>query len=231
MKNIRVFLAVNVDVATLRRVSGAQRELRSRFAEAGWDITWLAPPNLNVILQYLGEIGDALPVPLRDAFRPVAERNPPIPLSVRGVRITDEGEDRKVIVAPVIDLAGALSGLYGDLAEPLEELGFRARQGELEPRLVLGRVRGEGEGGAEDGLGDFTDRDFGRCEARDLILYQSDGARAGEEYLRLWHLPLIGEPERAAPEIERSSEKVDSGGEESETGQPEDPSGEETSSA
>lgn len=86
MTTIRAFLSVNLGIEVLRAISVAQREARQRCAAAGWDIAWVPPPNVHVLLRYLGEISVALPHPLVTALRPHVEPLSPFPLRARGLR-------------------------------------------------------------------------------------------------------------------------------------------------
>ncbi len=221
MKGNRVFLAVNLSVDVLRAVGETQRDLRLKCMEAGWEINWIAPSQLYVLLRYLGEINGVLAEPMEASLRSRVEPGPPIPLRAKGVRpIELPSKDREIIVG-VDDPAGALSALNDTLDEPLVEMGFRPRAPESEspPRLVVARVGSTtGDVPLEELLEPMRDVDFGLCTARDLFLYENGSVPLGEEYLRLWRIAFQGAPiplEQEPPVAELPQEDESSREEES----------------
>lgn len=198
MTGIRVFLAVNLSIDVLRRVSEAQRELRSKCVEAGWEITWVAPTHLHLSLRFLGEIGSVLVPPMQDALKPVVEPGPPIPLGVTGFRLVEHESKEREIVLDVWDSVGALAALRKTLAAPLEELGFKPEgEGPGSPvPLVVARIGSpDGDVPLAELLESARNIDFGICEAKNLVLYSAESVRAGQEYPRQWRIQFSGDAE------------------------------------
>jgi len=200
---IRAFLAVNLNVSVLRRVNDVQRALRDRCAEDGWDIKWVAPPNLHVVVRYLGEVGEALPDPLAEAVTPHIRRLPPFPLRAHGVRI-DEGGKGPRVVAGIEDSEGGMDALRAALAAPLEEIGFKPLPVEGGVEMVLGRVRQEGETPLGELASAAAEADFGESIVTELAAYRSDLAVPRFEFRDLFRVRLTG---RRVPKVAAASPK------------------------
>lgn len=218
MTIIRAFLSVNLGIEALRAIAVAQREARERCAAAGWDIAWVPPPNVHVILRYLGEISVALPRPLVTAMRAHVEPLPAFPLRARGMRAvaaeaavgteaaragpaTDEAaagteapkppQPARVVV-PIVDETGGLERLQAALATPLQELGFKP----LEPRpiteVVVARVVAAGSAPLEELLAPAAELDFGSSLVSEVFLYKSTAHAPKGEFVRLGYVSLLG---------------------------------------
>lgn len=200
---IRAFVAVNLSVPVLRRISEVQRALRERAAADGWDVKWIAPPNLHVQLRYLGEINSALPAVLEEVLGRKVEGLPPFPLRARGLRtLSAEGlQDR--LVVDLEDPEGGLARLDAAVSEQLEEVGFRSNPGGAAPHVVVARVRSPGATPLVALASEAAAADFGESLVAEVVAYRSDVAASGDEFRDLFRTRLGGE--RRPPATTRSS--------------------------
>jgi 2'-5' RNA ligase len=192
---IRAFLSVNLGIEVLRAITAAQREARARCAAAGWNLTWVPPPNVHVVLRYLGEISSALSRPVLTALRPHVEPLAPFSLKAVGLRPiaaeADPGHAARIVVS-VVDETGALARLQTSISTPLEELGFRPQApGDLS-EIVVARVTAAGGAPLEELIGTAAGLDFGSSLVAELLLYQSSAHAPKGEYARLGYVPLLG---------------------------------------
>jgi len=199
VRAIRTFFAVNLSVEVVRAITSAQRTARQRCAEAGWEIKWLAPPNLHLIMRYLGDVSQAIAPPIKEELSEVVSAFPPILLHSCGVRLIDEpgGEESpRALVVNVTDETGGLQRLHSALNDPLKELGFKPSEAALECHVVVARASKAGSQPIEELLADLREQDFGVCFARELVFYRSDVCAPKGEYARLWHISFEGQAER-----------------------------------
>ena len=192
MKGIRTFIAVKPGLAVLRQVSEAQRELRARCIAAGWDIRWIAPPGLHVVLRYLGEICPELASPIKDVLLPRVSAFSPFPVRAAGFRCLEAEPGKQTVHVDVHDVSGELARLRAELDVQLDEMGFVRFDPDVGAGLVVGRVKAPGAVPLEDLLAPARDLDFGEGLIRDLVMYRSDRGRPGEELGRLWRIGLRG---------------------------------------
>jgi 2'-5' RNA ligase len=234
---IRSFMAVNPNLGVLRRVSEVQRALRGRSRVDGWDVKWIAPPNLHVVVRYLGEVGEALPPSLADALTPQVRPLPPFPLRARGLRMPDgEGRPARVVVG-LEDPEEGLAALCRALQEPLDRIGFKLEAPPPAPELVVGRVRTPGQTPLLVLASDAAEADFGESLVTELLAYRSDVVVPGSEFDCLLRIRLSGRrPQRAGsresaeapaaeppvPEAVDGFEEPRTGGEPPSPGEPEE---------
>lgn len=209
----------------LREISSAQRIVAPKCVEAGWDVTWIAPPNQQLLLRYLGEISRALPHTIRESLRTSIEGFAPIILDARGMGIHDvsvDGVTQRRVVVNITDTNGDVAKLRALLAQPLEDLGFQPQTSEFDLHVVVGKVSGDGSQALETLLEEMLEKDFGNSSVQELILYRSDAHAIKGEFLRLWHLPFLRstgdlsasrglEDEERSSDDQRSSDEEDKG--------------------
>lgn len=206
MKTIRSFLAVDLDLETVRAIAAEQRVLKERCAAAGATVRWVPPPNMHVTIRFLGQVTEPMVQALKDALEPVARRHGQFETQARGLGAFPDAERAKVLWVGV-ESDGRLEQLYRDVSSCLDEAGFRGEQRPFRSHLTIGRVK---QLGAPDGiaacLADGAEQEFGGSTVRDLICYRSDLQPRGADYHVLWRLPLtVRRPrdpnnEKATPE-------------------------------
>ena len=189
---------MNLSIPIIREVAATVREQRQRCIDAGWDIKWIAPPNLHIVLRHLGEISLALPEPIRETLIRRLEQSSPIELEARGIKPLSLPSGEQMVTASLGGELERLTELREQVEEEMVGLGFKAEPWPQEAHVIIGRVRKKGEQPLEELLGEVAERDFGRGLSRELVLYRSDVSTPKGEFARLWHLHLGGAPSEEA---------------------------------
>lgn len=200
MSTIRAFVAINLSVATLRRVCAAQRELMEPLSAAEWDVKWIAPPNLHVVLRHLGEVGVALPAALAEVLLARVGPLPAFRLGARSIRPVEAPGGRIDLVVGIEDLDSGFEALGAAVAAPLEEIGFMPLDALPPALLAIGRVRDAGEIPLDELLGAAATADFGESLVDELLVYRSDAGVPGSEFRCLARVGLSGRRGAPAPE-------------------------------
>lgn len=195
METVRAFLAFNLDIAATRRVIDVQRKLRETLtADAGWKISWVAPPNLHVTLKFFGEIDDTLAAPIRDAIEPLVGKRRPLRARARSIGVFPPSGEPRVLWIGVDDRDSEGRGApIADLARQIDErlatLGFAKETRPFHAHLTLGRVKAAPDGWRET-LAGLANADAGQSNVTEVVLYRSDLSRAGAEYHALCRMPF-----------------------------------------
>lgn len=192
----------------LRKVAEAQRSARARCVDDGWDIKWLSPANLHILLRFVGEISVALPPSIKEALEPRVNTLSPIPLQALGMRGVGDEDHGQSIVIDLIDESEGLALLGQALTEGLEELGFKPPElSDAPPMMIVARVKSAGQTPLEELLAEHAQQDFGHSEASELLLYRSDAHSRRGEFRRLWHITLAGPEAGTAAEDQLTGEE------------------------
>jgi len=198
MKTIRSFLAVNLELDTVRAIAEQQRVLRERCDEAGAKVRWIPPPNMHVTIRFLGQVTEPMVQSLKDALETVTRRHGPFDALARGLGAFPDAARAKVLWVGV-EADGYLERLYDDVSSCLDETGFRAEKRPFRSHLTIGRVKQAGSGDAlAECLAAGAEQEFGGSTIRDLICYRSDLQPHGADYRVMWRLPLTGRRPRDA---------------------------------
>jgi 2'-5' RNA ligase len=209
----RLFLAVNLSIASTRRVAEVLERLR-RNAEGGRGpkVSWVPPANLHVTLKFLGW---ARP----EAARAIRARVDAGVAGRRGFEIEAVGTGAfpSVTAATVLwvgvrDASGALAALARDVEQWTSELGFEREKRAYHPHVTLGRVRDPGGADCTDLLASAGAQSFGGSLIREVVLYESVTKSSGSEYSALFRSPLdvpAGRTERQTRDVDVADEVRD----------------------
>ncbi len=188
----RIFLALDIDESTRRRLGSIQ----SQLDDARSRINWVAPRNLHVTLKFLGDVADSLLPELCRAVSAAAGEGESFDFEVRGVRAIppaprNSGRGVRMLWAEVIDPTGRLARLFEQLETALHPLGFARENRSFSPHITLARVRFAGDPSAlRAAAGELADEHFGRLRAEQLTIYTSQLQKGGPIYTPIANPPL-----------------------------------------
>jgi 2'-5' RNA ligase len=201
-KKLRLFLAVNLSLATTRKLGEAVDRLR-RVSEGKLRVAWVAQPNLHVTLKFLGWSNPEVVGAIVDRVREGVKGKKGIDVTARGLGAFPSERHPRVLWAGVKDPSGQLARLAADVEGWMEKLGYEKEQRAFHPHVTIGRVK-EG-GSAEELLAPWKEVEFGPSLIREVVLYESRMKSTGSEYTALARIPLDAPPWRA----ERQSREVE----------------------
>ncbi len=183
---MRTFLAVDIPDALRDQLAGVCEAIDPRDRKA-CKVTWVAPRNLHVTMQFLGEVSDDQAANVCQAAAEVAGRFAPIPLEVpEVVAVPPAGRRLRMFWAQVADPTGRLAELQRRAGEALAELGFAPESREYRPHVTLGRVKfARSPDALRRRLGGLVDEVFDGFEATGVTVYASELTPRGPIYTPL----------------------------------------------
>jgi RNA 2',3'-cyclic 3'-phosphodiesterase len=187
----RLFIAFEIAEDVLDAV---QDELR-RLKQTGADVRWAARDHLHVTLRFLGEVPEESIGAVEEMLVAACARFGRMDLEARGVGTFPAGARPRVVWVGVQgkDEAhrAALHGLRSAVHDGASALGFPTDRDEFRPHLTLGRVKGPAKiRPLVDLVREDRDREFGRFEVGELVLFRSQLSRDGSVYTALRRAPL-----------------------------------------
>jgi RNA 2',3'-cyclic 3'-phosphodiesterase len=177
---MRAFCALNLDVASVRRLHETALALRAHALAP--EARWVPPTKMHVTLKFFGEVDLGLGPALADAIAPLASPEPVIRVRLSRLAGFPEDESARVVVALVDDTAGDVRRTAERVEEATNRLGLEREAREFRPHVTLARLRRPGS--IDPWLGSV------RLPAEpaivtELVLYRSDFSSAGHEYVAL----------------------------------------------
>lgn len=188
MSNHRIFTAVNLSVASLRKMAELQQRLRQEQAPS-LRVRWVPPPNLHVTLKFYGTLCIEQVEAVKDAARRAAALIKPFGLTARGLGVFPDAERPRVLWVGLTEGAETLTELFHRLEATSEELGFPRDTRPFRPHLTLGRIQ-QGNAGVPEWLTAHGEVDCLPSAVEELVVYESQLQRAGAEYLAHARFPL-----------------------------------------
>lgn len=188
METMRAFLALNLEVASIRRVVELGHMLRKRARVP--DASWIAATKLHVTLKFFGAIDVGLTSAITDAVRPLAESE--VAPRVRYEKLTGfpDEENARVLVLAMDDRAGDLARLFVEIERRVDAIGFAREERPYRPHVTLARFK------MPTDIRAFCEAPVspakGEALVTELVLYRSDLSSAGAEYVPLMRLGFGG---------------------------------------
>src|SRR5215831_19404581 len=205
----RLFLAVNLGVATTRKIADAVARMRTVADRRGLRVGWVPPANLHLTLKFLGWSSAEVVEAIRDRTVAAAAGVAPFELAARGAGGFPSDGHARVLWVGVGDPGGVLSSLVGRLEVEMAALGFARESHAFHPHVTVGRVK-DGRG-TDEVLAPFKDVPFGSSQIRELVLYESFTKSSGSEYIAQFRVPL-SRPERQTRMVDGEQESEDPDG-------------------
>jgi 2'-5' RNA ligase len=182
---MRAFCALNLDIASVRRLDEVARTLRALpLAPLA---RWVPPTRMHVTLKFLGDVDIGLAPAIVEALVPIAEsEHAPRVVYARLSGFPNDVRAR-LVVALLNDAEGAVRRLAARVEEAAGKLGFEPEACEYRPHVTLARLPRPTDvtGWLASGV---LPNDL--VTLTELVLYRSDSAADGHEYVALSRLDM-----------------------------------------
>ena len=136
-KTMRCFIALEMPPAVKEHAAGLIKELKS----AGADVKWVAPENLHLTLQFLGEVEPERQPGLEAALARACAGRPVLELAVTGCGAFPGIKKPRVIWLGLAGMIEELAALAEAMQAANQPLGFEPEARAFKAHLTLGRLR------------------------------------------------------------------------------------------
>ena len=149
----------------------------------GARVSPVAPENIHVTLNFLGDVAEEALGDVCRAVAAVAAAAEPFEFTVRGLRCVPPRGAVRIVWADVDDPDCRLGGLQKALAAAMSTLGFRPDRRKYHPHLTVARVRyATSQRALRAAFEAYADEDFGRQTAECVTTYTSELTPSGAIY-------------------------------------------------
>ena len=184
---MRLFLAIRIDEGILRALEGGVGKLRQTRAA----VRWVRPEGIHLTVRFLGETGTDRVGPLVEKMGGICAQLEPFPFSVVGMGSFPGSGRPRVVWAGVEEPSGTLKRLWALTEKAVTGLGWEKEKRGYSPHITLGRVKGPiNLPRMVEVLETMEEQDWGRQEARDLVLFSSRLEAGGAKYEEVRVFPL-----------------------------------------
>ncbi|MEI7835487.1 MAG: RNA 2',3'-cyclic phosphodiesterase, partial [Planctomycetota bacterium] len=172
----RTFIAIDVNDGVRGCLNSRCEKLRLHPGE----ITWVHPKVFHVTLNFLGSIAPSQMSAVQALVAQAAAHAKPFDFQVGGLDAMPIKGRPRVVWANVIEPTGELLALQERLTAGLEGLGFPREDRPFIPHVTLARIKFTTATKAiRSDIESMAKEDFGRVEAREVIVFTSDLQEGG----------------------------------------------------
>ncbi len=187
---MRVFVAVDIEVAIRDALGALQSELREKTGFKKSDVKWVNTDNMHLTLKFLGEIKDTESVEVCNRARQAAERHNAFDLQIEKVGFFG-GRTARVLWVGAGDGSEKLIAIQKDIEQFLAEAGYAPESREFSPHLTLCRVRNPRAGRRLANIScDYEQLKLGPARIDSVVVYQSELTPKGPLYTALGRYDL-----------------------------------------
>jgi 2'-5' RNA ligase len=179
-ERIRLFLGVEISLASVRELTAVAEGLRRKARAAGLRVRWVAPESYHVTLKFLGWTRPEAVGAIADVLAgPIAEVGE-VTITGRGLGAFPRADRARVLWAGIDDPAGGLTRLAEIVETRLETVGFAREQRDFHAHVTLGRIRQPGD--VQELLGGGSEKMFRDSRVTAVTLFESVLKSTGSEY-------------------------------------------------
>jgi len=189
-EQIRSFIAIELPPEVRQALSRFQEKLKA----GGRNVKWVAPGNMHLTLQFLGNIDAKSTDRIISAIEQGAGGVHPFRIDISGTGVFPDSRRVRVVWVGLAGELENLSRLQKNIGEKLAPLGFPPENRPFTPHLTLGRVRDDCRPEERASLGQLIERTAfsGKytVDVKSVNLMKSQLTREGPIYTRLGSITL-----------------------------------------
>lgn len=188
MKNLRLFIAIEIPLVLKERLNQVQQSLRSYTT----GVKWVSQDNFHLTLKFLGANPANKCKDICAAMQQSCQQFSAFTLSLQGLGTFPGKGNPKVLWAGIHGDTDILLGLHNSLDKNLANLSFPVEPRQYSPHLTLGRIK---DFRAADRLmaevGKLKQEDFGQWQVTNINLIQSTLTPSGPIYVPIETVELF----------------------------------------
>jgi 2'-5' RNA ligase len=195
MKQIRTFIAIELDEAIKGALVDLQGQLRAKVPRDS--VRWVRPEGIHLTLKFLGDVPANRIEEVERALTQACVGYRCFSFSVGGVGCFPNPRRPRVVWVGVQEQSGTLLRLQKAIEDAMEKLGFPPEGRRFSAHLTLGRTQRRASSGDVRRLGELVSEtdmgeSLGQMEARAVSLMKSDLRPTGAVYTQLAAVKLEG---------------------------------------
>lgn len=179
MKNLRLFIAIEIPLVLKERLNKVQQALR----ECTTGVKWVSQDNFHVTLKFLGDTPENKYKDICEAMQQSCQQFSAFTLSLQGLGTFPGKGNPKVLWVGIAGDKDILLGLHNSLDENLTKVNLPAESRKYSPHLTLGRIKDSSD--TDRLVAEVTkhkQENFGQWQATNIHLIQSTLTSSGPIY-------------------------------------------------
>jgi len=194
MKQVRTFIAIELDETINAALTDLQRQLKAKVPQGS--VRWVKPGGIHLTLKFLGDVPANRIEEVEQALTQACVGFPAFSFSVEDLGCFPNPRRPRVVWVGVQEESGTLKRLQKAVEDGMEKLGFAPEGRKFHAHLTLGRTQRRASSGDVRRLGQLVSETdiglLGQMEARSVSLIKSDLRPTGAVYTQLAEARLEG---------------------------------------
>jgi 2'-5' RNA ligase len=191
MKTVRCFLAININLEVVRKLSKVQEQMIEKASDTNMQINWVPPQNIHITMRFLGSITEPMIQAIKDSLEVHTRTTPPLQIVSKGIGSFLNSDGTGVLWAG-LEPSEELDSFHSAVCKCLENTGFKEKVSDFIPHATVARIKNAQDAEVQALVDEFKDISPGVSIIKNLVCYRSDISAKGADYKLLWRLPLSG---------------------------------------
>ena len=137
MRDLRLFLAIDVPNSVREKITEAQRFYKT----LNLDAAWVKPANMHLTVKFLGDTSSDLIPAIKDRMAKIASSTPPFLIALGKIGVFPNASRPRVLWIGLDDRENRLDSLKIRVEKAMTSLGFPPDKQKPVHHLTLGRIR------------------------------------------------------------------------------------------
>ncbi|MFW6139637.1 MAG: RNA 2',3'-cyclic phosphodiesterase [Spirochaetota bacterium] len=177
---MRTFLAADIDEKTKSQIIS----LLETFKKSETGIKWVSPDGLHITLYFFGEVKEPGLEALESMINESVKEISPFSVLVGGLSGFPSLKKPRVIWAGVDNPSHELETIFSSVRQNITKMGLRVNKEKRSytPHITMGRVKRRVSSDILKKIDELKDREFGRYQVNNVVLYKSTLTSKGAVY-------------------------------------------------
>ena len=183
---LRCFIAIEIP-ETIRKSVG---DIVENLKKSGSDVKWIAPENIHITIQFLGETEESLIASIKESLEKILAPHHPFCIKIADAGCFPDGRRPRIIWVGMEDSQNLIH-LYKDIANEMTRFGYQKEDRAFTPHITIGRVKSQRKmGELLKRLDEFKGICFADFEVQKITLMKSELKPSGAKYYSLAEIPF-----------------------------------------
>jgi 2'-5' RNA ligase len=177
-----------MDISEAQRVEIGQTI--EAFRQMRAYVKWVRPENLHITLKFLGDVNEDSIYTIAQKLTELSAVHAALQVKLKTIGAFPSLKRPNALWIGITKTP-ALEALHCGIEEAMSQAGFKKEDRPFTPHLTIARVKGMRDyHGLYEKINAVSGKDFGKSDAAEIVLMQSDLMPGGAKYMRLKSFPF-----------------------------------------
>jgi len=187
MAEIRTFIAAEIP----NEIREQLWKLRAEFSNTAPEVRWVRKEGIHLTLKFLGDVEETKIKDIQNELSEAVKNSGKIYAEIKSLGAFPKAATARVIWVGVSGELEKIKELWTKVETVMDKFGFEREKRDFVPHITLGRIKNPRlNRKLAEKISEMTEREFGRFEIKDIVIFKSQLLPQGAVYSELARIVL-----------------------------------------